>query len=132
MDSYLSLINHLVCLNLHHSATCRLGVFIIHLLLQICFSNAFQICTTFQSTVIPIGMVEKSLIILCNKLQMFFRNHKSLSVFPHSSLLTAKSGNLVVVARDGFLCVMKIILFFIVGTLITEVHFKQFLICTAL
>jgi len=49
----------------------------------------------------------------------------------HSSLLTVNSVNLVV-AHDGFLCVMEIVpsessIFFIVTTLITEVLFKQLL-----
>jgi len=51
------------------------------------------------------------------------------SFVSHSSLLTVKSVDLIV-ARDGFLCVMEIIRI-LVATLITEVLFKQFLIHTA-
>jgi len=49
----------------------------------------------------------------------------------HSSLLTAKSVDLVV-ACDSFLCVIEIVRIFVVATLITEVLFKEFLICTVL
>ena len=48
----------------------------------------------------------------------------------HSSLLTEKTVDLVV-ACDGFLCVTKSSIFFMVATLIAEVLFKQFLIRTA-
>ena len=46
------------------------------------------------------------------------------------SLLTAKSIDLVV-ACDGFFCIIKSPVFCIVATLIIEVHFKQFLFRTA-
>ena len=48
----------------------------------------------------------------------------------HSSLLTAKSVDLVV-ARDGFSSQRKSSVFFIVAILIAEVLYEQFLICTA-
>ena len=52
------------------------------------------------------------------------------SFVSHSSLLTAKSVNLVV-ARDGFPSYQKPSVFFVVAILIAEVLFEQFLICTA-
>jgi len=60
----------------------------------------------------------------------FFRDLPESSFVFHSSLLTVKSVNLVV-ACDGFLCVMEIIRILIVSTLIAEVLSKQFLIRTA-
>ena len=52
------------------------------------------------------------------------------SFVSHSSLLTAKSVDLAV-AHDGFPLKRKSSVFFIVATLIAEVHFEQFLIRTA-
>ena len=52
------------------------------------------------------------------------------SFVSHSSLLTAKTVNLVV-ARDGFPLKQKSSVFFIVATLIAEVLFEQFLIHNA-
>ena len=48
----------------------------------------------------------------------------------HSSLLIAKGVDLVV-ARDGFLCIVELSIFFIATTLFTEMLLEQFLICTA-
>jgi len=62
----------------------------------------------------------------CSTCNAFFRDLPVSSFLFHSSLLTVKSVNLVVV-HDGFLCIMGI---FIVVTFSTEVLFKQFLICT--
>ena len=52
------------------------------------------------------------------------------SFVSHSSLLTAKGVDLAV-ACDDFLSKRKSSIFFIVAILITEVLFKQFLICSA-
>jgi len=60
---------------------------------------------------------------------VFFRDLLVSSFVFHSSLRTVKSVGLVV-ACDGFLCVMEIIHVFVVATLITEVLFIQFLIHT--
>jgi len=61
----------------------------------------------------------------------FFRDLLVSSFVFHSSLLTVKNVNLVVACND-FLCVTEIIRIFIVAILITEVLFKQFLICNEL
>ena len=64
-----------------------------------------------------------------------FRDLPESSFVFHSSLLIVNSVNLVV-ACDGFLCVIEIVpsklsIFFMVATLITELLFKQLLICIA-
>jgi len=61
----------------------------------------------------------------------FFRDLPVSSFVFHSSLLTVNSVNLVI-ACDGFFCIMQIVpsklfVFFVVATLITEVLFKQLL-----
>ena len=60
----------------------------------------------------------------------FFMDLPVSSFVSQSSLLTAKSADLAV-AHDGFPSQWKSSIFFIVATLIAEVLFEQFLVCTA-
>ena len=73
---------------------------------------------------------ERCLLAYRSMPNVFSRDLPVSSFVFHLSLLTVKSIDLVV-ARDGFLCTMEIVCIFMVATLITEVLFKQFLICTA-
>ena len=73
---------------------------------------------------------ERCLLPYRSTYNAFFMDLPVSSFVSHSSLLTAKSVDLVV-ARDGFPSKWKLSVFFIVATLIAEVLFEQFLICTA-
>ena len=78
------------------------------------------------------SVLEVPLLAYRSMSNAFFGYLPESSFVFHSSLLTANNINLVV-ACDGFLYVMEIVLselsvFFIVATLITEVLFKQLLI----
>ena len=67
----------------------------------------------------------------CSMYNAFFMDLPVSSFVTHSSLLTARSVDLVV-ACDGFPSKQKSSVFFAVAILIAEVRFEQFLIRTAL
>ena len=73
---------------------------------------------------------ERCLLAYRSTYNAFFMDIPVSSFVSHSSLLTVKSVDLVVV-RDGFPSKRKSSIFFIVATLIAEVLFEQFLIRTA-